>query len=87
MKEIFLLQSRLHYRLKYGSSVSSKSKPEHVYGDGDGTINIRSLKSCLFWKDKQKQQVVYKPFQGIEHSQMLSDRNVINYIKSVIERQ
>ena len=60
--------------------------PSLVKGDGDGTVNIRSLKvgevlvqkpvtsdfqGCLRWSDKQKQPVTHKEFPGINHVDML----------------
>jgi len=33
------------------------SEPELVSGDGDGTVNIKSLKGCLNFRTAQNQQV------------------------------
>jgi len=45
--------------------------PSLVKGDGDGTVNIRSLEGCLKWKGSQKHDVHHKVFKGINHVDML----------------
>ena len=32
-------------------------QPKVIYGNGDGTVNLRSLKVCLDWRTKQGQMV------------------------------
>lgn len=71
--------------------VYSKSKwydgqPDVITGDGDGTVNARSLAGCLRWSDKQSAPVYYKQFQGAaaEHLQMLKNRDIMEYIGNLL---
>ena len=41
--------------------------PKTESGDGDGTVNIRSLQTCHSFLGKQEQQVVIKSFSKVEH--------------------
>lgn len=63
---------------------SFPDSPNFQYGDGDGTVNRRSLASCLRWRDKQKQKVYYQPFSNMDHMQVLRDERVISYIVNFI---
>lgn len=58
--------------------------PEIIFGDGDGTVNIRSAKVCESFKDKQKQKVHAKPFPNMEHMAILKEVNSIAYILQVL---
>jgi len=56
-----------------------------VKGDGDGTVNIRSLKGCLRWEGAQKQAVHHKIFKGINHVDMLRREEPTSYVVDVID--
>ena len=58
--------------------------PTTEYGPGDGTVNLRSLRGCLKWNGHQKQKVHHQEFNGTTHMTVLYDKNVIEYIKSVV---
>ena len=58
--------------------------PKTIFGDGDGTVNIRSLQACHSFVGKQKQQVVIKSFSKAEHMGMVGDSRVIEYVKNLI---
>ncbi|XP_023217052.1 group XV phospholipase A2-like isoform X1 [Centruroides sculpturatus] len=59
-------------------------QPTISYGDGDGTVNMRSLRGCLFWQDQQKAKVYHKGFQNVDHMAILSDPQVLFYIQKVL---
>merc|ERR1712122_352519 len=43
-------------------------------GDGDGTVNRRSMEACLRWgagAGQQKHPVHHKVFKGVNHAQMI----------------
>jgi lysophospholipase-3 len=61
------------------------TEPSLVKGDGDGTVNIRSLKGCLKWKGAQKQAVHHKIFKGINHVDMLRREEPTSYVVNVID--
>lgn len=53
-------------------------------GDGDGTVNRRSLEACKLWSGKQKQKVFPVPLPNIDHMMILADSQVIKYIVDVL---
>ena len=80
----------------YGTDVKTVAKnfynasfpniqPFHlVYGNGDGTVNECSLRSCLLWKDKQVLPVVEKSFSGVSHRKMVFHEDVFTEIKKLL---
>lgn len=58
--------------------------PTVVYGDGDGTVNLRSAIQCKGWEGQQKQPVVLQELPGNEHVNMLSNSTTVKYILSVL---
>lgn len=56
--------------------------PNVSYGDGDGTVNTRSLKACA--RFKQGQQIETKEFPGQNHNGVLSDSGVHDYVKGIL---
>ena len=59
-------------------------QPDVVWGDGDGTVNIRSLNGCLRWQGKQKQKVYHKEFKNVDHLGMLNNVDINSYIKTIV---
>lgn len=53
-------------------------------GDGDGTVNARSLEACKHWSGKQKQKVFTQSLPNIDHMMILADSQVIKYIVNVL---
>lgn len=58
--------------------------PEIIYGNGDGTINERSLKGCTFWKNLQKQPINILEIPNAEHSEILSNNQTLSYIVNLL---
>lgn len=52
-----------------------------ITGDGDGTVNIRSLLGCNKWKN-----VKQYAFPGADHLGMLANVTVIARIQSIIQK-
>ncbi|KAF6772160.1 hypothetical protein AHF37_08659 [Paragonimus kellicotti] len=52
--------------------------PQLVEGDGDGTVNLRSLEVCHRWK-----KVIPIPLPGGEHRAILKDERLIELIRQV----
>ena len=69
------------HKLVYNKGKFPDSQPNVDYGDGDGTVNLKSLQACLQWRGKQTQNVFYKNFTKSDHIFIMSDPLVINYIK------
>jgi len=59
--------------------------PTFQYGDGDGTVNLRSLQVCNLWKEKQLQSIYDVPLHKVDHMQILNDPKVLDYIKNLIK--
>lgn len=75
-------------QLVYNSSKLGKafnSDPTLVYGDGDGTNNLVSLRGCLQWRSGQVEPVYYRNFSSVNHNGLLTDENVFEYIKAVLQ--
>lgn len=72
----------IHYKK---SPIATASEiPELIYGDGDGTVNIRSLEACLKWRTLQTQPVIVQAFDNVDHMGILSDKRVLSYIENVL---
>lgn len=59
-------------------------EPTVVFGDGDGTVNLRSAIQCRRWVGTQKQPVTLKELPGNEHVNMLLNISTVAYIKTVL---
>ncbi|XP_015178440.1 PREDICTED: group XV phospholipase A2-like [Polistes dominula] len=71
-------------RLYYKPGMSIDGHPQFISGDGDGTVNLRSLEGCLHWQMKQKEKVYYQAFPGINHMTILKHPDILEYIKVVL---
>ena len=60
-------------RLIYDSIAAfPDSKPRLEMGEGDGTVNLRSLEACQLWKKVQPQhQINVKYYPDVEHKELL----------------
>lgn len=72
-------------RLYYKPGTPIDGTPQLQTGDGDGTVNLRSLEGCKHWSGKQKRNVYSQVFPGVDHMNILRDGNVLNYIKTVLK--
>ena len=55
-------------------------KPYEIPGNGDGTVNIRSLEGWRRWVGKQKQFVNGTGRPGVNHMTILTDKYTITEI-------
>jgi lysophospholipase-3 len=60
--------------------------PERIDGDGDGTVNMRSLLGCVRWIGQQKYPVNHTVYNGPEsgHLPLLVNKDVRMYILDVV---
>ncbi|OXU27331.1 hypothetical protein TSAR_007291 [Trichomalopsis sarcophagae] len=72
-------------RLFYKPGISIDGYPQQIPGDGDGTVNLRSLEGCTYWTNKQKQKIYHQPFPGVNHMQILNNGSVLDYIRNVLK--
>ena len=73
-------------QFKYSEKQWPDDQPSVVYGDGDGTVNRRSLYGCLRWrpKDNTSPKVYHKEIANVDHMEILGNEDAIKYIKSVL---
>uniref|UniRef100_A0A1B0D3I7 Uncharacterized protein n=1 Tax=Phlebotomus papatasi TaxID=29031 RepID=A0A1B0D3I7_PHLPP len=71
-------------KLYYRKSKGLDGTPELINGDGDGTVNLRSLQACTQWRDLQKPKIYTMELPGVDHMAILSDSRVIKYIMDLL---
>ncbi|GFQ78904.1 phospholipase A2 group XV [Trichonephila clavata] len=71
-------------RLDFRDTAHFPDNPKLVLGNGDGTVNIRSLEACKKWIGKQKQKVSFLPLYNVDHMGVLADQHTLEYIKQVV---
>jgi len=68
--------------------IFSKGTPDGkatlIMGDGDGTVNERSLAACQIWQTTQKQPIYSRAFPKRDHMAVLKDPDIMAYIKTVV---
>merc|ERR1719348_303081 len=62
------------------------SEPSLIKGDGDGTVNIRSLQGCLKWRTKQTQPVHHHVFEKVNHLDMLRTEEPTQNVANIIQK-
>ncbi|KAG7201541.1 hypothetical protein KM043_004292 [Ampulex compressa] len=72
-------------RLYYKPGTTIDGYPQLIPGDGDGTVNLRSLEGCLHWQNKQKQKVHSQAFPHLNHMDILRNENVLEYVKNILK--
>ena len=65
----------------YNEAGFPEDPPDVQWGDGDGTVNINSLRSCEQW---DKEETFVKGFSSVHHLGILSDTRVLKYLKTVL---
>lgn len=56
--------------------------PDRIFGDGDGTVGINSLRGCARWK--QDKPVIVKDFDSCSHNGILRDDTFIAFVKDFL---
>lgn len=70
-------------RLEYRKTTGLDGTPTLVMGDGDGTVNVRSLRGCGHWagmSEMNGKNVTLVPLPKVDHMQVLSDSRVVKYV-------
>ena len=55
-----------------------------INGDGDNTVNLRSLQACESWISKQSQPIHTKAFHRLDHLGILWNNQVVQYVKNIV---
>jgi lysophospholipase-3 len=70
-------------RITYKSDDLTGS-PDLVTGNGDGSVNIRSLEACTSWRGLQKQPITTMEVPKAEHFEILGNQKVVKYVLDVM---
>lgn len=73
--------------LDYKKTAGLDGTPTLLNGDGDGTVNARSLQGCRHWinmKQQNKKNVTCIDLPGVDHMSILSSTKVIKYILDIL---
>ncbi|VVC25828.1 Lecithin:cholesterol/phospholipid:diacylglycerol acyltransferase,Alpha/Beta hydrolase fold [Cinara cedri] len=73
-------------KMIYGPNQFPYKYPKLVYGNGDGTVNLRSLEGCNYWRSMQKQKVFHQVFPNADHMTILRDERVMDYIAQLLKK-
>ena len=60
--------------------------PRWTWEDGDGLVNIKSLQSCLRWKENTSFTFSSKVFDAIIHADMIRDLRPISFFYQLVTR-
>lgn len=71
-------------RLNYDKSGDLDGTPKLETGDGDGTVNYRSLSACMQWSKFQQPSVKGMELDGVDHMGVLSNSKVLKYILDLL---
>ena len=61
------------------------SQPIAVLGNGDGTVNYRSMVGFKKWIGEQSQLVKYQEIDGVDHTKILNHPAVLSYIFDLLK--
>ncbi|XP_074595737.1 lysosomal phospholipase A and acyltransferase-like [Brevipalpus obovatus] len=71
--------------LEYNGEKFPNQEPSIQMEDGDGTVNLRSLKGCTQWIGKQPHNVHYMSLNKVDHMSVMTDPGILSYIKLIAE--
>lgn len=81
MKKITSFESFFStFSLNFNNTDVITGTPIYETGDGDGTVNKRSLEACKHWAGEQKKPVVVKSYAGNDHMGILANLTVLDDI-------
>lgn len=72
--------------LDYEKSDNLDGDPKLIYGDGDGTVNLKSLLGCTYWRDHQKKPILTYEIKNAEHLQILGHPSAVDYVLNVLTK-
>lgn len=60
------------------------TEPDVVNGNGDGTVNLKSLLACKQWVGQMPYNLTVKGYSDVEHVQTIKDADVIADIDNIV---
>lgn len=73
--------------LQYKKAKVFEETPSLVYGNGDGTVNTRSLEACTAWKPLQTEPITAVELRDSDHMGILVDQRAIDYIANLMKEE
>ena len=74
--------------LVYGEGEFPDAQPEILMGDGDGTVNLRSLEYCLRWKDPENKKIFYaEELPNTAHHRILDHKRILDVLEMISDRR
>ena len=71
-------------QLIYTNDTWLKKPPITLNDAGDGTVNLRSLRGCLKFRNQQSQPVYHKQFLKAEHLRILNLPDVMDFLQKIL---
>jgi len=73
-------------KIVYTSNFTANAKAKLMKGEGDGTVNMRSLSACTKWETEMsgRHKFQHHVFNNTEHLQILRDEAPSEYVKDLI---
>lgn len=72
-------------RFVYGPGEFPDRDPSTIVnGDGDETVNLKSLTACSRWKGRQRYDVTVTEFPNIAHLPMIKNKDVILSLDAIV---
>ena len=74
------------FRIVYSSNFTANAKAKLLKGEGDGTVNMRSLAACTRWAREMsgRHKFQHYVFNNTEHLQILRDEVPTEYVKHLV---
>uniref|UniRef100_A0A1I8P7E8 Group XV phospholipase A2 n=1 Tax=Stomoxys calcitrans TaxID=35570 RepID=A0A1I8P7E8_STOCA len=72
-------------RLEYKKDDIAGETPKLIMGNGDGTVNRRSLRACHHWYGYQSANISTLALSKVDHMAILESPTVLEYIKKVMK--
>ncbi|KAK2183869.1 hypothetical protein NP493_293g01023 [Ridgeia piscesae] len=75
--------------LVYGEGEFPDMQPETKMGDGDGTVNLRSLRYCRRWHDGHNSKTVFysEELPNTGHHRILDHKRILDVMQMIFERR
>lgn len=72
--------------LVYDKTDTPDGDPKVVTGDGDGTVNLRSLLGCTYWRNQQKKPIYTYEVHDAEHLAVLGHPSTVDYVVNALTK-
>ncbi|KAA6401496.1 MAG: hypothetical protein EZS28_002979 [Streblomastix strix] len=79
-------ETQVHNQVESQKDYWWKHEGVEIYGDGDNSVSVKSLRVPHLWKEKQKEPVIVKEYSGngVDHSAILRDKKFLNDLSEIL---